>query len=227
MTAHTRAAVVQLIEATGVVAVVRLDDARVGLEVAKALAAGGVTCIEITMTVPNAVSLIAELGDALDGVIIGAGTVTDARTAQAVIAAGARFVVGPVFRPEMIAACHSHGVAVMPGCFSPTEILSAWELGADIVKVFPATSLGPSYIKDLRGPLPQLRLMPTGGVTRDNAGDWIRAGAVAVGAGTALVDPKAIAAGRFEIITENARHFVEAVGAARPDAVASGSRIDK
>jgi 2-dehydro-3-deoxyphosphogluconate aldolase/(4S)-4-hydroxy-2-oxoglutarate aldolase len=233
MMAHTRATVVQAIEATGVVAVVRLDDARVGLEVAKALAAGGVTCIEITMTVPNAVALIAELSDALDDAIIGAGTVTDARTAQAVIEAGARFVVGPVFRPEIIAACHSHGVAVMPGCFSPTEILSAWELGADIVKVFPATSLGPAYIKDLRGPLPKLRLMPTGGVTRDNAGDWIRAGAVAVGAGTALVDPKAIAARRFEIITENARQFVEAVRAARPDAVVSGtvvsgfSRIDK
>lgn len=215
MTTHARAAVVQAITDTGVVAVVRLEDPRAGLEVARALVAGGVTAIEITMTVPNAVALIAELAHALDEVIIGAGTVTDARTAQSVIAAGARFVVGPVFRPEIIATCHTHGAAVMPGGFSPTEILAAWELGADIVKVFPASSLGPGYIKDLRGPLPQLRLMPTGGVTRENAGDWIRAGAVAVGAGTALVDPKAVAARRFDVITANARQFVEQVRAAR------------
>jgi 2-dehydro-3-deoxyphosphogluconate aldolase/(4S)-4-hydroxy-2-oxoglutarate aldolase len=103
----------------------------------------------------------------------------------------------------------------MPGCFSPTEILSAWEAGADIVKVFPATSLGPSFFKDIRGPLPQLRLMPTGGVTRENAGDWIRAGAVAIGAGTALVDSKAVAERRFDVITANARHFIEAVQRAR------------
>ena len=219
MTTHARATVVQAITSTGVVAVVRLDDPRGGLEVARALVAGGVTAIEITMTVPNAVALIAELAHTLDEAIIGAGTVTDARAAQSVIAAGARFVVGPVFRPELISTCHTHGAAVMPGCFSPTEILAAWELGADIIKVFPATSLGPGYIKDLRGPLPQLRLMPTGGVTRENAGDWIRAGAVAVGAGTALVDPKAIAAKRFDVITENARQFVAAVQAARPGVV--------
>lgn len=219
MSATSRAAVVQAIEHCGVVAVVRLDDARVGVDVAKALAAGGVTSIEITMTVPNAVALIAELSSTLDDVLIGAGTVTDTPTAQAVIAAGARFVVGPVFKPEIIATCHAHGVPAMPGCFTPTEIFTAWEMGADVIKVFPSTSLGPTYFKDLRGPLPQLKLMPTGGVTKENAAEWIKAGAVAIGAGSALVDPKAVAARDFGAITKNALRFVDAVRSARPAGV--------
>jgi 2-dehydro-3-deoxyphosphogluconate aldolase/(4S)-4-hydroxy-2-oxoglutarate aldolase len=206
---------VRAIEANGVVAVVRIKDARAGLDVAQALRAGGVTTIEVTMTVPNAPALIAELSRAVEGVVIGAGTVTDAATADQVIAAGARFVVGPVLRPDVIAACHKRDVAVMPGCFSPTEILTAWELGADIVKVFPATALGPGYFRDLRGPLPHVRLMPTGGVTVANAGDWIRAGAVAIGVGSALVDPKTVASGRFDVITGLARQFVDAVRTAR------------
>lgn len=230
MMSQARAAIVSAIESSGVIAVVRLDDPKSGIEVAKALAAGGVTSIEITMTVPNAVALIAELSHTLDDLLIGAGTVTDASTAKAVIAAGARFVVGPVFKPEIITTCHARGVAAMPGCFSPTEIYTAWELGADVVKVFPATALGPTYFKDLRGPLPQLKLMPTGGVTRDNAADWIRAGAVAVGAGTALVDPKAVAARDFSAITSNARQFIAAVQTARSGSnpmVSGFSRMDK
>ena len=214
----SRAATVRAIETCGVVAVVRIDDPRSGLAVARALADGGVTSIEITMTVPNAVELISELGRTCTDILIGAGTVMDADTARSVIDAGARFVVGPVFKPEVIAACHAHDVAAMPGCFSPTEIFAAWQMGADVVKVFPATTLGPSYFKDLRGPLPQLRLMPTGGVTCDNAGAWIRAGAVAVGAGSALVDPKAVAARNFSAITVKARQFMDAVRAARSDA---------
>lgn len=213
---RARTALVGELEASGVIAVVRLTDARAGAAVARALAAGGVTHIEVTMTVPNAVGLIAELSRDLGSVTIGAGTVTNAATADAVIDAGARFVVGPVFRPAVIAACHARDVVAIPGCFTPTEILSAWELGADLIKVFPATSLGPGFLKDVRAPLPQVRLVPTGGVTRENAGDWIRAGAVAIGVGTALVDPAAVAAGRFDVITANAAHFVEAVHAARP-----------
>lgn len=213
---NARAAIVRAIEATGVVAVVRLDDAGVGRAVAEALSAGGVKAIEVTMTVPNAIRLIAELSASLPpDVLVGAGTVVDADTARAVIGAGARFVVGPVFRPSVIAACHDREVPAMPGCFSPTEILSAWEAGADVVKVFPATALGPGFFKDIRGPLPQLKLMPTGGVTRANAGEWIRAGAVAVGAGTALVDPKAIAEGRFDVIRDYATQFIDAVREAR------------
>jgi len=215
----TRAEIVAAIEASGVVAVVRLNDASVGGEVARALAAGGVKAIEVTMTVPNAVRLIEELCATLPAdVIVGAGTVLDAETARRVIQAGARFVVGPVFRPDVIAMGHQHDVPVMPGCFTPTEILDAWEAGADIVKVFPATALGPGFFKDMRGPLPQVRLMPTGGVTRENAGAWIRAGAVAIGVGTALVDPRGVADRRFEVITEGARHFVEAVRQARAEA---------
>jgi 2-dehydro-3-deoxyphosphogluconate aldolase/(4S)-4-hydroxy-2-oxoglutarate aldolase len=211
----TRAATVKAIEAAGVVAVLRLADSRVAGEVASALKQGGVTIIEVTMTVPNAVALIAELSQSMDGVVIGAGTVINATMADDVMTAGARFVVSPVLRPEVIAACRVRDVAVVPGCFSPTEILTGWELGADIVKVFPSTALGPGYCKDLRGPLPQVKLMPTGGVTRENAGDWIRAGAVAVAVGTALVDPKAVAAGRFDLIADEARAFVEVVRHAR------------
>jgi 2-dehydro-3-deoxyphosphogluconate aldolase/(4S)-4-hydroxy-2-oxoglutarate aldolase len=211
----TRADVVQRIEQSGVVAVVRLTDASVGRSVAGALIEGGVSAIEITMTVPRAIEMIADLSEAFPDALIGAGTVVDAGTAREVIAAGARFVVGPVFRPAMVAACLERDVPVMPGCYSPTEILSAWEQGADIVKVFPATSLGPSFIKDLRGPFPSIKLMPTGGVSLENAADWIRAGAVAIGAGTSLVDPKAIQARRFDALTTNARAFTAAVRGAR------------
>ena len=129
--------------------------------------------------------------------MLGAGTVLDAETAVRVIDAGARSSSARSIRQDVISACHAHDVAAMPGCFSPTEILNAWDGGADVVKVFPATALGPGFIKDIRGPLPQVKLMPTGGVTLDNAGDWIRAGAVAVGVGTALLDAKAIADGQL------------------------------
>jgi 2-dehydro-3-deoxyphosphogluconate aldolase/(4S)-4-hydroxy-2-oxoglutarate aldolase len=213
---HGRARIVDEIEGVGVVGVLRLKDAGRLRSVAEALAAGGVRAIEVTMTVPGAVRLIEELAGSLTGdFVLGAGTVLDAETARRVILAGAKFVVSPVFKTSVIEMGHRYEVPVIPGCFSPTEILSAWEAGADIVKVFPATALGPSFFKDIRGPLPELRLMPTGGVTRENAGDWIRAGAVAIGAGSALVDSKAVADGRLGVISANARHFVEAVQRAR------------
>jgi 2-dehydro-3-deoxyphosphogluconate aldolase/(4S)-4-hydroxy-2-oxoglutarate aldolase len=168
------------------------------------------------MTVPRAVALIEELASALpEDFAVGAGTVLDAETARQVILAGARFVVGPVLRPAVIEMAHRYDVPVMPGCFTPTEILDAWEQGADIVKVFPATALGPGFFKDVRGPLPQVRMMPTGGVTRDNAGEWIAAGAVAIGVGTALVDKAAVKARRFDTIAANAAHFIQAVASAR------------
>ncbi len=212
----TRAEIVTRIQATGVVAVIRLTDATVGRDVAQALVDGGVTALEVTMTVPRAVALIEELSGVLpQNCLIGAGTVMDAATAVDVMRAGARFVVGPVLRRDVIAACRERDVPVMPGCFSPTEILEAWDAGADIVKVFPATSLGPSFFKDMRGPLPHVKLMPTGGVTRENAGDWIRAGAVAIGVGTALVDATAVSQRRFSDITAAAKHFVRAVAEAR------------
>jgi 2-dehydro-3-deoxyphosphogluconate aldolase/(4S)-4-hydroxy-2-oxoglutarate aldolase len=147
--------------------------------------------------------------------MLGAGTVTDADTARAVIDAGAAFVVGPVFRRDVIAACHERGVPAIPGCFSPTEILAAHEAGADLIKIFPATALGPQFIRDVRAPLPLLKLMPTGGVTIENAGEWIRAGAAAVGIGSALLNAEAIANGRFEVISESARRLVASVSDAR------------
>jgi len=218
-----RAAIVSAIESSGVVAVIRLSDATQLRAVAEALADGGIRALEVTMTVPRAVALIEELARSLPTeFLVGAGTVLDVETARQVIAAGARFVVSPVFKSELIEAGHRSGVPVMPGCFSPTEILTAWEAGADLVKVFPATALGPTFFRDIRGPLPQVRLMPTGGVTRENAGDWIRAGAVAIGAGTALVDAKAVAERRFDLIIENARHFIQAVQLARGTARQGG-----
>ena len=216
MGARERAETVAHIEDCGVVAVIRLPDPSKVRAVAEALAAGGVKALEVTMTVPRAIELIGEIAPTLpDGFVIGAGTVLDADTAHAAILAGARFIVGPVFRPAVIGVCHRYGVAAIPGCFSPTEILTAWEAGADVVKVFPATALGPTFFKDVRGPLPQLKLMPTGGVSLDNAADWIRAGAVAIGVGTALVDAKLVAAGDFAAISGRAARFVEAVRAAR------------
>jgi 2-dehydro-3-deoxyphosphogluconate aldolase / (4S)-4-hydroxy-2-oxoglutarate aldolase len=211
-----RSETVRQIEQLGIVAVIRLRDPGKLRAVVDAIVAGGVRALEVTMTVPGAVELIRGLAPTLpDGFLLGAGTVIDAATARAVIDAGAQFVISPVFRREVIAACHERGVPVAPGCFTPTEILDAHDAGADIVKVFPATTLGPQYIKDVRAPLPQLKLMPTGGVSPDNACDWIRAGAVAVAAGSSLLDAKAIDSGRYDVITANARRFVDNVAAAR------------
>jgi len=211
-----RRAVVAAIEDVGVVAIIRMTDADRVRAVFDAIGEGGVRAIEVTMTVPGAVDVIRRLAAELPpGFLLGAGTVLDAETVSRVVGAGAQFVVSPVFRREVVAACHASDVAAMPGCFSPTEILEAWDAGADVVKVFPSTSLGPQYLKDVRGPLPQVKLMPTGGVTLDNAGDWIRAGAVAVGVGTALLDKAAIAAGDYAVLRTKASRIVANVRAAR------------
>jgi len=204
--------IIPRIERERVVAVIRLADSAKLRAVIDALAAGGVRVFEVTMTVPGAIELIAQLARGLpDELLVGAGTVIDADTARRAIDAGARFVVGPVFRRDVIDACHERGVPAMPGCFTPTEILDAWEAGADIVKVFPSTSLGPAFIKDVRAPLPQLKLMPTGGVSIENAADWLRAGAVAVGVGSALVDAKSVEAGDFAAITQKAARLMASV----------------
>jgi len=216
-----RSDIVARIERERVVAVIRLDDPDKLRSVIEALAVGGVRVIEVTMTVPRAIELIGQVANGLrDDVMIGAGTVLDAATARQAIAAGARFVVSPVFRREVLAACHERGVPAMPGCFTPTEILDAWDAGADIVKVFPSTALGPTFIKDVGAPLPQVKLMPTGGVSIDNAADWLRAGAVAVGIGSALVDAAAVKAGDFASLTRRAEQIMASVNEVRlkPDA---------
>ena len=187
-----------------------MKDTRRLAKVIEAVRLGGVKSIEITMTVPGAVEIIRELAKSVPAdVRVGAGTVMDRDTAIAVIDAGAQFVVGPVLDFQIIKVCAERDRVVMPGCFSPTEIHSAWRAGADIVKVFPATSLGPKYFKDIRGPFPDLRLMPTGGVTIDNVGEWIAAGAVAVGIGSDLLDKKAIEEERYEVLTERAGRMVQ------------------
>ncbi|MFH0992460.1 MAG: bifunctional 4-hydroxy-2-oxoglutarate aldolase/2-dehydro-3-deoxy-phosphogluconate aldolase [bacterium] len=198
------------IVSTGVVAVIRMKDAQKLKKVIEAVSAGGIKSIEITMTVPGAVEIIREISKSIStDVLIGAGTVVDKDTAKAVIDAGAAFVVGPILNLEVLQYCHDRDIAVMPGCFSPTEIFTAWKAGADIVKVFPATVLGPRYFREVRAPFPELRLMPTGGVSIDNVGDWIAAGAVAVGVGSDLLDKKAIDEERYEVLTERASRMVK------------------
>jgi len=200
----------------GVVAIVRVGSAQEAVEVCGAIAKGGVKSIEVTMTVPGAIDAIKEFKSAMKGeVLVGAGTVLDPETARAVILAGAEFVVSPNLNLKVIEVCHRYGKIVIPGTLTPTEILTAWEAGADIVKVFPAGALGPGYLRDIKGPFPQIRLTPTGGVNLENTPDFIRAGAVAVSVGTSLVDRKAVSERRYDIITENARKFVEAVRLAR------------
>ena len=211
--------VVAAVEQAGVVAVIRMKEPEKLRAIVDAIAEGGIRALEITMTVPGAVELIRQLAPTLPaGFTLGAGTVLDAETVARVADAGARYVVSPVFRRSVIDACRAHDLAAMPGCFTPTEILEAWDAGADIVKVFPATALGPGYIKDVRAPLPQVKLMPTGGVTVETAGDWIRAGAVAVGVGTSLLDAKAIAASDFSVLRTNAERMIANVRAARGQA---------
>ena len=215
MTKRSRSEAVAAVKKLGVVAIIRMPDPAALRAVVDALAEGGVRALEVTMTVPRAIELIAEIAPTLPSdFLFGAGTVLNADTVHRAVAAGAQFIVSPVFKPEVVKAAHENGVPVMPGCFTPTEILAAWEMGADIIKVFPATSVGPGYLKDIRGPLPQIKLMPTGGVSIDNAGDWLRAGAVGVGVGSALVDTKAIAAKQFNVIADNARRIVANVAAA-------------
>jgi len=210
------AEVVDAVERAGIVAVIRMKDPGKLQAVVDAIADGGIRALEITMTVPGAVELIRDLAPKLpEGFILGAGTVLDAETVARCADAGARYVVSPVFRRSVIDACKARDLAAMPGCFTPTEILDAWDAGADIVKVFPATTLGPSYLKDVRAPLPQVKLMPTGGVTVENAGEWIKAGAVAVGVGSALLDAQAIAGGQYHVLEEKARRIVANVRAAR------------
>jgi 2-dehydro-3-deoxyphosphogluconate aldolase/(4S)-4-hydroxy-2-oxoglutarate aldolase len=212
----TRSESVRVIEALGVVAVVRLDDATRLRTVVDALDAGGVRAIEITMTMQGALDALAGLAaTAGERLLIGAGTVLDPETARLAVLAGARFVVAPTLRAEVLAMCRRYDVVAIPGGLTPTEILSAWEQGADLVKVFPAGALGPGYLRELRGPLPQVRLLATGGVGPDDAGAYVAAGAVAIGVGGALVERDAVARGDTARITEQAKRLTGAVRAAR------------
>src|SRR6202171_3625522 len=209
--------VIQRIKSIGLVPVVRVASADEALRAIDAIKKGGVSVLEITMTVPGAVGVIEEVAKRFgDDVVVGAGTVLDAETARSCILAGAQFVVSPSLNLDTIACCRRYGIAVLPGALTPTEVVQAWTAGADLVKVFPAGALGgASYLKALKAPLPQIELVPTGGVSLKTAADFIKAGASALGVGTDLVDVKALREGKASVITERARQFVEIVREAR------------
>ncbi len=201
----------------GIIPVVRASSAEEAMRAIDAIRAGGIDVLEITMTVPGAVEVIREVSAKYgDEALVGAGTVLDPETAQACIDAGARFIVSPALNLDTIALCKKLDVPIMPGALSPTEVVTAWNAGADLVKVFPCGSVGgASYIKNLKGPLPNIKMIPTGGVSLTTAADFIKAGASALGVGTDLVDVKAIRAGKAEVVTERARQFVQIVKEAR------------
>jgi len=204
-------AVINRLQESGAIGIIRVQSGKDLMRIAQALESGGLQCIEITMTTPTALTIIEETASKLNNVLIGAGSVLDAPTARQAILAGAEFLVTPTVALDVIEMVHRYGKPVISGAMTPTEILTAWETGADMVKVFPASVLGPEYLKAVHGPLPQIPLVPTGGITTDNAGDFIRAGAAMVCAGGWLVDKKAVAGSHYELLTEHARQLVEAV----------------
>ncbi|HJT28933.1 MAG TPA: bifunctional 4-hydroxy-2-oxoglutarate aldolase/2-dehydro-3-deoxy-phosphogluconate aldolase [Pyrinomonadaceae bacterium] len=209
--------VIQKIRDTGVIPVVRATTADEAMRAIDAIREGGISVLEITMTVPGAVKVIEDVAKRYgDDALVGAGTVLDPETASACVAAGAQFVVSPALNLETIARCRELDIAVMPGALTPTEVVQAWNAGADFVKVFPAGAVGgPSYLKSLKAPLPQIELVPTGGVSLKTAADFIRAGAAALGVGADLVDINAIREGQSALITERAKQFIEIVREAR------------
>jgi 2-dehydro-3-deoxyphosphogluconate aldolase/(4S)-4-hydroxy-2-oxoglutarate aldolase len=193
-----------------IVAVIRMEDANKLLNVVDAIYKGGVDIIEITMTVPGAINLIEKTAEKFgESVLIGVGSVLKKETAQDAINAGAKFVVSPIFKEEIIDLVHKNNLPAFPGCFTPTEIYKAYERGAEIIKVFPADILGMQFIKAVKAPIPEINLMPTGGVTLSNIKDWIQAGACAVGIGTALLDKTAIKENNYQLLTENAKKALE------------------
>ena len=197
---------------SGIVAIIRAPDGGLLVDVAEALVAGGVEVLEVTFTVPQAHRVLEQMAAKLgDRVLLGAGTVLDTETARIALLAGAQFIVAPVVNTGVIELCRRYDKLVMPGAFTPTEVLTAWQAGADIVKVFPSDITGPAYLKALHGPLPQIRLMPTGGVNLDTAAAFLKAGACALGLGNSLVEPQAVASGDFERIRSLAAQFVKLV----------------
>jgi len=197
------------------VAVIRVKEPDKLKKVIEAIHAGGVSVAEITMTVPNAIQLIEKMTAELDNeIIIGVGSVLNAVVAENAIKAGAKYVVSPILKKEIIDTAHKYNIPAMPGCFTPTEIQYAFELGADIIKVFPADVVGMEFFKAILAPMPHLKLMPTGGVTLTNAGNWLRAGACAVGIGSALLDKEAIKSENYSKLTDNARLIMKSINEA-------------
>ncbi len=203
---------VQKISSTGIVAVIRADNGEILADVTEALIAGGVTAIEVTFTVPKAHKVLEYVADRFgDQIQLGAGTVLDAETARIAILAGAEFVVSPIVDLPTIEISHRYDKAMMAGALTPTEVVRAWQAGSDVVKIFPSDLTGPSYLKSLKGPLPQVRMMPTGGVNLDTAESFLKAGACALGVGGSLVEKSAIANGDMDRIADLAKQYVEIV----------------
>ena len=195
-----------------IVAVIRAESGDLLVDVAEALLAGGVDVMEVTFTVPRATRVLERVADKLGNrVLLGAGTVLDAETARIALLAGAEFIVAPNTNVEVIKVCKRYSKLVMPGALTPTEVVTAWEAGADIVKIFPSDVTGPKYLKALHGPLPHVRLMPTGGVNLETAAEFLKAGAYALGVGSSLVDPKLVAAGDLKKIESLARQYVQII----------------
>jgi 2-dehydro-3-deoxyphosphogluconate aldolase / (4S)-4-hydroxy-2-oxoglutarate aldolase len=213
---RTKSAIISLLTNPGIIAVVRAQQAAQVLPLSEALIAGGVKVIEITMTTPNALAAIREAREKLgDRALIGVGTVLDADTCRAAIAAGAEFVVTPICRTELVAIAHAAGCPIMLGAYTPTEAQVDHEAGADFIKIFPADTLGPGYIKSLRAPLPHLRIVPTGGVDVQNVADFLKAGCAALGVGSSLVSAKILQAADWPELTRRASAFVAAARQAR------------
>ena len=214
---HTKERVLNTIVSCGLIPVIRTKNSVQAVRVADAIQKGGAPLLEITMTVPGALDVLKKITEtASENVIVGAGTVLDGETARMAILAGAEFVLSPSLNPEMIRVCRRYGKVAIPGAMTPTEVLTAWELGADFVKVFPADVLGGAdYIKALKGPLPQIQLIPTGGVHLDNASSLIKAGAAALGVGGSLVDGNAASVEEFEGLTRKTEKFLEVIQNAR------------
>lgn len=203
----------------GIVAVVRSAESAPLVDVCRALAEGGVDVAEITFTVPDALDVLKAAKKAMgDRMLLGAGTVLDPETARAAFLAGAEYIVSPSLDLEVIGMSRRYGKLVMPGCFTPTEITKAWQAGADIIKVFPAEVVGPAFFKAVRGPLPQVRMMPTGGVDLNTAASFLEAGACCLGIGSQLIDPKAVSSRKFELISEKAAKYRDIIKAHRSKA---------
>jgi 2-dehydro-3-deoxyphosphogluconate aldolase / (4S)-4-hydroxy-2-oxoglutarate aldolase len=204
---------------TGLIPVIRADSSEIAMRAIDAIRQGGISVLEITMTVPGAIRVIEDVARRFGSeVIVGAGTVLDSETARACILAGAQFIVSPALDLDTISCCRRYSIPVMPGAMTPSEVVTAWKAGADLVKIFPANALGgPSYLKALKAPLPQVELVPTGGVSLKTAADFIKAGAAALGVGTDLVDTAALRAGDDRVITTRAKEFIEIIKAARAE----------
>src|SRR3954468_17119974 len=214
---NTKQQILQAISDLGLMPVVRAQSADEAMKIVDAIREGGVTVLEVTMTVPGAIGVMEQVAKRFGSdVLLGAGTVLDAETARACMLSGARFIVSPALNLDTIAICRRYSVPVMPGALTPTEVLAAWTAGADVVKVFPCGALGgASYIKSLKAPLPQIEMIPTGGVSVKTAADFIKAGAMALGVGADLADTQAIRDGNSHLVTEKAREYVRIVQEAR------------